>query len=190
MTTGFVQRYKGKIATAYGGIWQGGVKSVAVFTNAGVPTNGTGGSLAGIAGVGALLVDSTNAVTYQNTGTQASPTWTATGGSGLSTTTVATGLTSTGSTAASALALTAQDNVLATSAAGTGVILAALTAGQRQRVWNRSGTNAIHVYAPGGATIDGTAGTTGVALTAPKAVEFFAETGSTFVSAALGAVSS
>lgn len=190
MATGFTQRFRGKVDFPPGGLYQGGVLAQAIYTNAGVPTNGTSGTLAGTAGVGALLVDTTNAVTYQNTNTLASPTWTKTGGAGLPTTTVASGLTSTGSTAAGALVLTAQDNVLATSASGTGVILAALTAGQRQRVWNRSGTNAIHVYAPGGATIDGTAGTTGVALTAPKAVEFFAETGSTFVSAALGAVSS
>ena len=48
-----------------------------VNTNAGVPSNGTAGTLAGIAPKGALLIDTTNAALYQNTNTQASPTWTA-----------------------------------------------------------------------------------------------------------------
>lgn len=41
--------------------------------NAGAPTNGT--TYAGVAAVGALLIDTTNAILYQNTGTIASPTW-------------------------------------------------------------------------------------------------------------------
>lgn len=190
MANGFTQRFKGKITTFVGGIYQGGVPSQATFTNAGVPTNGTSGTLANIAGVGSLLIDTTNGVTYQNTNTSASPTWTATGGNTLGQVSVATGLTATGSTAAGALVLTAHDNVLATVAAGTGVMLGALVAGQAQQIWDRTGTLALTVYAPGGRTIDGTAGSTGVALTAPKAVRFFAQTGSTIVSSALGAVSS
>ena len=45
------------------------------YENAGAPTGGVGGTLAGIAKKGALLLDITNGVTYQNTNTQASPTW-------------------------------------------------------------------------------------------------------------------
>ena len=55
------------------------------YTNAGAPTSGASGTFAGLASKGALLVDITNATLYQNTGTQASPTWTqltAVGGSG------------------------------------------------------------------------------------------------------------
>ena len=62
----------------------GDVNLVPTWAHAGVPSNGTTGTVAGIAGVGDLLVDTTNAVCYQNTGTTASPTWTqliATGGS-------------------------------------------------------------------------------------------------------------
>jgi len=48
-----------------------------IFTNAGVPTNGTTG--AGIAGIGSLVSDVTNGKLYINTGTLASPTWTVVG---------------------------------------------------------------------------------------------------------------
>ena len=48
-----------------------------IATNAGAPTNGTSGTLAGIAARGSLLLDVTNAVLYQNSNTLASPTWTA-----------------------------------------------------------------------------------------------------------------
>lgn len=51
--------------------------STFVFTNAGVPTNGTSGTGAEWAGKGSLCIDTTNGTLYQNTGTKASPTWTA-----------------------------------------------------------------------------------------------------------------
>jgi len=44
-----------------------------MYYNAGAPTNGS--TYAGIAPVGALLTDTTNAELYINQGTQASPTW-------------------------------------------------------------------------------------------------------------------
>ncbi len=77
MTTGFVQRFKGKIAVVLGGISQNGVESSASLHYSGTPTNGTSGTYAGIAGVGILLLDTTNGVLYQNKGTLASPTWAA-----------------------------------------------------------------------------------------------------------------
>ncbi len=82
VVTGFVQRYKGKIAAkvAYflsGGIYQDQAAAGFVYEVAGAPTNGTGGTLAGVAGPGKLLVDVTNKTFYQNTNTKASPTWTA-----------------------------------------------------------------------------------------------------------------
>jgi hypothetical protein len=46
-----------------------------LFENPGVPVNGTSGTLAGIAGPGALMIDTTNAKLYQNTNTKVSPTW-------------------------------------------------------------------------------------------------------------------
>jgi hypothetical protein len=42
---------------------------------AGAPVNGTSGTLAGTAIIGALLIDITGALLYQNVGTKASPTW-------------------------------------------------------------------------------------------------------------------
>jgi len=49
------------------------------YTVAGAPTNGTSGTLAGVAAKGAVLSDATNAKLYINTGTLASPTWTVVG---------------------------------------------------------------------------------------------------------------
>src|SRR5271157_3194915 len=54
----------------------GDVNLTPTWAHAGAPSNGTTGTLANVAGVGDLLVDTTNAVCYQNTGTTASPTWT------------------------------------------------------------------------------------------------------------------
>ncbi len=47
-----------------------------IATNAGAPTNGTSGTLVGVAQPGSLLIDTTNKILYQNTNTAASPTWT------------------------------------------------------------------------------------------------------------------
>lgn len=47
-----------------------------VWRYAGAPTDGAAGTYYGVAEKGDLLIDSTNANLYQNTNTQASPTWT------------------------------------------------------------------------------------------------------------------
>ena len=47
-----------------------------INTNAGTPTDGTSGTLAGQAPRGALLINTSAAELYQNTNTMASPTWT------------------------------------------------------------------------------------------------------------------
>lgn len=52
---------------------------VGPLVNAGVPTDGTSGTFAGVAAKRTLLVDTTNAKLYINTNTQASPTWTVVG---------------------------------------------------------------------------------------------------------------
>jgi hypothetical protein len=83
MTTGFIQRFKGKIKAQViylgtGGIVQSdGTPSATLWTNAGAPTNGTSGTKAGLALPGDLLIDTTNKALYQNTNTLLSPTWTA-----------------------------------------------------------------------------------------------------------------
>lgn len=51
--------------------------NIGIFVTLGAPTNGTSGAGAGLAGPGALCIDATNAILYQNTNTKASPTWTA-----------------------------------------------------------------------------------------------------------------
>lgn len=56
---------------------KGTVNLVPVWPHSGAPTNGTSGTFANVASVGDLLVDTTNAVLYINTGTSASPTWSA-----------------------------------------------------------------------------------------------------------------
>ncbi|MCK9358195.1 MAG: hypothetical protein M0R22_13800 [Dehalococcoidia bacterium] len=52
------------------------------WTNAGVPSNGAAGTLYNRAEPGDLLIDTTNKTLYQNTNTQASPTWTQKAASG------------------------------------------------------------------------------------------------------------
>lgn len=49
--------------------------SVIIFTNAGVPTDGTSGTKVSKAGPGSICVDTTNKKLYINGNTQASPTW-------------------------------------------------------------------------------------------------------------------
>lgn len=46
-----------------------------LFTNAGVPSDGTSGTGAGFAGKGSICVDVSNGELYTNQGTKASPTW-------------------------------------------------------------------------------------------------------------------
>ena len=50
-----------------------------LMTKAGVPTDGTSGTGAGVAGTGSLCIDRTNAKLYINTNTKASPLWTVVG---------------------------------------------------------------------------------------------------------------
>jgi hypothetical protein len=57
----------------------GDVSLVPVWPHAGAPVNGTSGTMAGYTQPGDLLVDTTNKILYQNTNTQASPTWTVVG---------------------------------------------------------------------------------------------------------------
>lgn len=82
---------------------------------------------------------------------------------------IAIGLAAVGTARASALALTHQFNVVATAASSAvGVVLpasASVGVGGIVRVYNDGPSNSFHVYAAGTDTIDGTAGSTGVALT-------------------------
>lgn len=53
-----------------------GAGTADMLRNAGAPT---GSTFAGQAAKGAVLIDTVNAILYQNTGTQAAPTWTKVG---------------------------------------------------------------------------------------------------------------
>jgi hypothetical protein len=187
MATGFMQRFKGKITTFPGGIYQGGVQSFATFANSGAPTSGSSGTLANIAPAGSELVDTTTGTKYVNTGTTAAPTWTP-GSGGLAPSSVANPVTAAGTTRAGAVALTTGIAVVATAAANSGVVVLAASAlgiGAGQTIYNNT-ANAIKVYAAGTDTIDTTAGSTGVTLSATAAARFTVLAASTFQSNLLG----
>jgi hypothetical protein len=89
MSSGFMQRFQGKIkaaqiflnSSATMGLFlnagrSGFIKSPNIWTNAGAPTSGGSGTFNGFANKGDLLSDTTNGALYQNTNTLASPTWT------------------------------------------------------------------------------------------------------------------
>ena len=185
---------------------KGNLNLVPIWPHAGAPSNGTSGTFVGIAGVGDMLVDTTNAVLYQNTGTTSSPTWSAapsgatvaiTGGTiagvtslalastGFFDNSVSIGLTSVGTNRAGALALTAAVNQVTSGASTTGVTLpasATVGVGGTVRVINDNGANAFHIYAAGSDTIDGTAGSTGVSLTNGYFCDFLLGSSGAFLS--------
>jgi hypothetical protein len=199
MANGFVQRFKGKIATVWGGIWQSGIQSSAVLHNAGAPSNGTTGTGAGIAGPGALLVDTTNFSVYQNTNTLASPTWTTIGTltgspsivgltlSGLLKESVTDSITAGATqTQAGATALTTEVNRVSTNAtAGNGVKLMASVAGLTIVVINAT-ANAMQVYGAGSDTINGATNTVGVSQMANSVVLYVCTTAGVWLTEGLG----
>lgn len=76
VATGFVSRVKGKIAIAWGGLWQGGAQSGAPFLFPGPPVSGAGGTLANIAPFGSMLHDTVNGTVYQNvSNAPGAPSW-------------------------------------------------------------------------------------------------------------------
>lgn len=101
---------------------------------------------------------------------------------------VATDLTAAGNNRATALQLAKDINNVTTAAASTGVALPVGVVGMTITVFN-AGANAIQVYAAGSETIDGTAGSTGVALTNSKRCEYYMVKANTWISAQLGVVS-
>ena len=73
------------------------------WRNAGIPTNGTSGTLATVADAGDLLIDVNNKTLYQNTGTKASPTWTEKAASGASLSVDVANMAASGTAAANVL---------------------------------------------------------------------------------------
>lgn len=222
MLTGFAGRSKGRqkfaaiftdLSTLTAGIFdsKSGARAATIWSNAGAPSNGTSGTFAGYALPGDLLVNTTTAALYQNTNTQASPTWSAapvTGAAGITSGTingatigastpstgaftyvggsVATGLAAVGTNQGTALALTAQKNIVATAAsAAVGVALpasAGVPVGASVFVYNDGPSNTFHVYGNGSDTIDGTAGSTGKVLTNAYFCEYLLTAAATWVS--------
>jgi hypothetical protein len=82
---------------------------------------------------------------------------------------VATGLVATGSTQATALPLTSQMNVLATTAASTGVILPVLERGDSVFIRN-GGANSLSIYPPVGGVINALSANAAFALAAGSSV--------------------
>ena len=141
------------------------------YTNAGAPTNGTSGTLAGLAEIGSLLIDTTNKVLYQNTGTLLSPTWLQVFPTLRS---VLTGLTAgTTQSISGGVALTAAWNVLATVAnVGDAATLPALSVGQEVVVFNR-GANPAKIFPnASGIAIDSNGAGSSVTLTNAKSALF------------------
>ena len=76
---------------------------------------------------------------------------------------VATGLTATGTTQGTGLALNAGTNVFGTVASGTGAVLASCEVSDQQYVYN-GGANTLTVYPDSGSTINALSANTGVSL--------------------------
>ena len=106
--------------------------------------------------------------------------------------TAATGLTAAGTNLATALQLSKAVNVIGTAASGTGVILPAIaTCGVgAQVIVSNQGANTVHIYTGDSATIDGTAGSTGITMAATHRAMFIPTSSSTWISVLLGAVAS
>lgn len=79
--------------------------------------------------------------------------------------TVGNGLTALGTTQANALALPADVNYFTTVAAGTGTVLPAMNPGDSVNVYNK-GANALLVYPPVGAVINGLGANAGYSVAA------------------------
>jgi len=111
MATGFIRRDKGKFAFPLNALYQQGQQAQSVLVNAGTPTNGAAGTGYNCVTPGSLLADITNAALYINTGTSASPTWSAQGSAetvtAASSATPASGITTIATTAGGAYTLLA-----------------------------------------------------------------------------------
>ena len=94
----------------------------------------------------------------------------------------------TGATNLTALPCNSSITQFSTVAANTGALLAALTPGQWQDIYN-DGASPLTVYAGAAYTIDGTAGTVGVALANAKRCRYTCLAVGVIESAQLGAVS-
>ena len=194
---------------AYGTEWDTSIGERAIsyllYKNAGAPSNGV--TLANVAPVGCLLVDTTvtGSTTgfYQNTGTTASPTWTAlttATGAGTYTGTFSGSVAAPVSAAATAIGSTAVNSFAiinpwtqVTTAASTavGVTLPASTAGASFRVSYSAGTAAsIKVWPTSTEQIDAGGAGTNQVITKGKTIDFICFVAGLWESHAMGAATS
>lgn len=96
--------------------------------------------------------------------------------------------TATGTTRADAYSITMARTRFTTVAASTGAVLPAALQGRSRWIYN-AGASTLQVYGAGSDTIDGTAGATGVALSAAARCEYYCIADSVWISAKLGVVS-
>ncbi len=129
----------------------------------GAPTDGTSGTGVGRAGPCSIYLDYTNKVLYMNTGTKASPVWTA----GASLAGAVTGTTATFSGALSATTGTFSGAIAGTSITGTGALIA--TTGTFSGAVQTTGATVTSGYktGAGGAVTQITNASTGVTLSKP-----------------------
>ena len=97
--------------------------------------------------------------------------------------------TSTGTNRATAFAIANHITEFSSVPSGTGAVLPAMNVGEIVYIFNDDGANALQVYAPGTATIDGVAAATGVPLTHAKRCAYLQLTATAIISYQLGAVS-
>lgn len=149
----------------------GGVPATLVITNAGPPVNGAvgTGTAATFAPPGQPLIDTINGILYTNTGTKASPVWTAGIGGAGGASSVVTGITaSTTHTLAGSTKLTAKTNYLSTVAnASDAVGLPVMAVGQSVEVFN-DGAHPAAIWPPATVAIDN--GSVGAAATLTNAL--------------------
>lgn len=159
-----------------------------VWSRAGAPVSGTAGTFFNETNPGDLYIDTTNKVLYQNTGTQASPTWTLTSLASAAGAIVAAGTSS----QSAATPLTADFNQVGTAAANSGVTLPAAVAGRRVVVANY-GAQTLKIWPINGGTdaIDGLSANINTTLTtANRIATFYCFVAGTWISALGGAVAS
>jgi hypothetical protein len=132
-----------------------------IFNISGAPTNGTSGTLVGVAGPGSVLLRSNGAI-YINTNTKASPTWTLFAGVGAAAAALIT------YAADGAISIASQVALLTKGSAAAMTVAAPGAAGIGTRITIVSGSNFAHVITFTGGTLgDGTTGlNTTVTMTA------------------------
>lgn len=185
---------------------------------AGSPVNGTSGTLAGVAPPGALLMTQEVAL-YQNTNTQASPTWSPLANDGAAAITAGTingasigqstpaagsftqlsaqvagsgNTIAAGTTSAQTPIVDTTSNVTTADATHIAAILPTGVQGDQRLVYNSGGASAqtISVYCQGTDTIDGGSAGGHVTLTvAHRAAWFYCVAANTWISALVSAVS-